>query len=144
MFSVGNWSGMALHLRGNTEAFMRAASPHKKLRMHSGTHVHPFYTEDGRQDQLARLRVHIEHALDGMVVAAACPAARSVGLTFGQSLRFVVMPQALRTVVGPLGGIFIALLKNSGVAVAINVPELTSAANQIGTDTAQFSSGSNP
>jgi predicted acyl esterase len=52
MFSVGNWSGMGLHLRGNTEAFMRAATPHKKLRIHAGTHVHPFYTEEGRQDQL--------------------------------------------------------------------------------------------
>lgn len=52
MLSVGNWSGMALHLRGNTEAFMRAASKHKKLRIQAGTHVHPFYTEEGRQDQL--------------------------------------------------------------------------------------------
>ena len=52
MFSVGNWSGMGLHLRGNTEAFMRAATPHKKLRIHAGTHVHPFYTEEGRSDQL--------------------------------------------------------------------------------------------
>jgi uncharacterized protein len=52
MFSVGNWSGMGLHLRGNTEAFMRAASPHKKLRIHLGSHVHPFYTEDGRRDQI--------------------------------------------------------------------------------------------
>jgi uncharacterized protein len=52
MFSAGNWSGMGLHLRGNTEAFMRAASKHKKLRMHSGTHVHPFYTEDARAEQL--------------------------------------------------------------------------------------------
>jgi predicted acyl esterase len=52
LFSVGNWSGMALHLRGNTEAFMRAASKHKKLRIHAGTHVHPFYTEEGRRDQL--------------------------------------------------------------------------------------------
>jgi putative CocE/NonD family hydrolase len=52
LFTVGNWSGMGLHLRGNTEAFMRAASPHKKLRIHAGTHVHPFYTEDGRADQL--------------------------------------------------------------------------------------------
>ena len=52
LFTVGNWSGMALHLRGNTEAFMRAASPHKKLRMQAGTHVHPFYTEEGRRDQL--------------------------------------------------------------------------------------------
>ncbi len=52
MYSVGNWSGMGLHLRGNTEAFMRAATSHKKLRIHAGTHVHPFYTEDGRRDQL--------------------------------------------------------------------------------------------
>jgi glutamate transport system permease protein len=65
-------------------------------------------------------------------------AARAIGLTFPQVLRLVVLPQALRTVVGPLGGIFIALLKNSGVAVAINVPELTSAASDIGTRTADF------
>jgi uncharacterized protein len=52
MLTVGNWSGMGLHLRGNTEAFMRAASRHKKLRIHSGTHVHPFYTEEGRREQL--------------------------------------------------------------------------------------------
>jgi uncharacterized protein len=52
MLSAGNWSGMGLHLRGNTEAFMRAASRHKKLRMHSGTHVHPFYTEEARREQL--------------------------------------------------------------------------------------------
>ena len=50
--SVGNWTGFALHMRGNTEAFMRAASKHKKLRMQTGSHVHPFYTEDGRRDQL--------------------------------------------------------------------------------------------
>jgi putative CocE/NonD family hydrolase len=52
MFTVGNWSGMALHLRGNTEAFMRAASKNKKLRIHAGSHVHPFYTENGRADQI--------------------------------------------------------------------------------------------
>lgn len=50
-YSVGNWTGFGLHLRGNTEAFMRAASPHKKLRIHTGSHVHPFYTEEGREDQ---------------------------------------------------------------------------------------------
>jgi hypothetical protein len=52
MLSVGNWTGMGLHLRGNTEAFMRAASRHKKLRIHASTHVHPFYSEEGRRDQL--------------------------------------------------------------------------------------------
>jgi predicted acyl esterase len=50
-YSVGNWTGFGLHLRGNTEAFMRAAARHKKLRIHTGSHVHPFYTEEGREDQ---------------------------------------------------------------------------------------------
>ena len=52
MYSVGNWSGMALHLRGNVEGFTRAASKHKKLRIHTGTHYHPFYSEEGKRDQL--------------------------------------------------------------------------------------------
>lgn len=65
-------------------------------------------------------------------------AARAIGLTFPQTLGVVVMPQALRTVVGPLGGIFIALLKNSSLAVVIGVSELTSAAERVGTDTARF------
>jgi predicted acyl esterase len=51
-FSVGNWTGFGLHLRGNTEAFMRSPSKHKKLRIHTGSHVHPFYTEEGRADQI--------------------------------------------------------------------------------------------
>ena len=51
-YSAGNWSGMGLHLRGNTEAFMRARSRHKKLRIHAGTHYHPFYAEEARRDQL--------------------------------------------------------------------------------------------
>jgi uncharacterized protein len=52
LYSAGNWSGMGLHLRGNTEGFMRAASAQKKLRIHAGTHYHPFYTEEGKRDQL--------------------------------------------------------------------------------------------
>ncbi|MFN3655762.1 MAG: CocE/NonD family hydrolase [Pseudolabrys sp.] len=51
MYSVGNWTGFGLHLRGNTEGFVRAASKHKKLRIHTGSHVHAFYTEEGRADQ---------------------------------------------------------------------------------------------
>ena len=52
LYSVGNWSGMALHLRGNVEGFVRAKSKHKKLRIHTGTHYHPFYSEEGKKDQL--------------------------------------------------------------------------------------------
>ena len=51
-YSAGNWSGHNLHLRGNIEGFVRAASKHKKLRVHCGTHYHAFYTEEGRHDQL--------------------------------------------------------------------------------------------
>jgi predicted acyl esterase len=51
-YSVGNWTGFGLHLRGNTEAYMLSASKHKKLRMQNGSHVHPFYTADGRKDQM--------------------------------------------------------------------------------------------
>ena len=48
-------------------------------------------------------------------------AARSIGLTFAQSLRFVVMPQALRSVVPPLGSVIIAMVKNSAIVGAFGV-----------------------
>ena len=64
-------------------------------------------------------------------------AARSLGLTFPQVLGIVVLPQALRTVVAPLGSVFIALTKNTSVAGTISVGELTFIANRINTDTAQ-------
>jgi putative CocE/NonD family hydrolase len=52
LYSVGNWGGFALHLRGNTEGYLNAASKVKKLRIHTGTHFHPFHSEEGRMDQL--------------------------------------------------------------------------------------------
>lgn len=51
-------------------------------------------------------------------------AARAVGLTFTQTMSQVVLPQALRTVVPPLINIFIALTKNTSVAVGFFVTEL--------------------
>lgn len=51
-------------------------------------------------------------------------AARSIGLTFGQTLGFVVMPQAIRMVVPPLINVFIALTKNTSVAGGFFVLEL--------------------
>jgi predicted acyl esterase len=52
LYSVGNWGGFSMHLRGNTEGFMNAASKNKKLRIHTGSHFHPFHSEEGRMDQL--------------------------------------------------------------------------------------------
>lgn len=48
-------------------------------------------------------------------------AARSLGLNFTQSLTTVVLPQALRTVVPPLGSVIIAMFKNSAVVGAFGV-----------------------
>ena len=51
-------------------------------------------------------------------------AARSIGLTFGQSLREVVLPQGFRGAITPLGNTLIALTKNTTVATAIGVSEI--------------------
>ncbi|MGW0547968.1 amino acid ABC transporter permease [Streptomyces altiplanensis] len=51
-------------------------------------------------------------------------AARSLGMTFSQTLRMIVLPQATRTVIPPLSSIFIALTKNSAIAGAFSVIEL--------------------
>jgi glutamate transport system permease protein len=64
-------------------------------------------------------------------------AARSIGLTFTQNLRLVILPQALRTVVQPIGNIWIALVKNTAVASFIAVPELIYRTGQINTAESQ-------
>jgi glutamate transport system permease protein len=45
-------------------------------------------------------------------------AARAVGLTFMQSLGSIILPQAFRAVVAPLGSVMIAMIKNTTVAIA--------------------------
>lgn len=50
-------------------------------------------------------------------------AGRSLGLTFSQNVRYVVLPQAFRVVIAPLGSVLIALTKNTTVAAAIGVLE---------------------
>jgi predicted acyl esterase len=52
VYSVGNWGGWGLHLRGNTEAYLCAASKQKKLRIHTGDHFRPFHSNEGKVDQL--------------------------------------------------------------------------------------------
>jgi glutamate transport system permease protein len=50
-------------------------------------------------------------------------AARSLGFSFGQNLRIVLLPQAFRSVIPPLGSVLIALTKNTTIASAIGVAE---------------------
>ncbi|PZG33059.1 glutamate ABC transporter permease [Spongiactinospora gelatinilytica] len=45
-------------------------------------------------------------------------AARAIGLTFLQSLSLIILPQAFRAVIAPLGNVMIAMIKNTTVAIA--------------------------
>jgi glutamate transport system permease protein len=65
-------------------------------------------------------------------------AARALGLTFPQVLGHVVMPQALRSVVAPIGNVFIALVKNTSIAYTISVIEVTGTAQRLAIETASF------
>lgn len=52
-------------------------------------------------------------------------AARSLGMSYFQSMRFIILPQAVRRILPPLGNDFIALLKDSSLATVLAVNELT-------------------
>jgi glutamate transport system permease protein len=71
------------------------------------------------------------------VAVGQAEAARSLGLTFPQVLFLVILPQALRTVVAPLGSLFIALIKNSSIALVIAVKELVFLTDSLANETAQ-------
>jgi len=58
-------------------------------------------------------------------------AARAIGLTFGQTLSLVVLPQAVRSVIPPLINVFIALAKNTSVAAGFAVVELVASGRRL-------------
>ncbi|UGY93994.1 amino acid ABC transporter permease [Streptomyces gobiensis] len=58
------------------------------------------------------------------VAVGQAEAARSLGMTFMQTLRLIVLPQATRTVLPPMSSILIALTKNSAIAGAFSNTEL--------------------
>jgi aspartate/glutamate/glutamine transport system permease protein len=62
-------------------------------------------------------------------------AARSIGLDFLSTLRYVVLPQAFRAVIPPLGNLLIAMIKNSAIAAAIATPDLLYRGQIVNTDT---------
>ncbi|WP_220504688.1 CocE/NonD family hydrolase [Microbispora sp. H13382] len=61
LLSAGNWGGQGLHLRGNVEGFLQAASEQKWLELHGLEHWTTYYTDYGREIQLA----FFDHFLKG-------------------------------------------------------------------------------
>ncbi len=58
-------------------------------------------------------------------------AASALGMTWGQSLRHIILPQAIRMVIPPVTNDFIALLKDSSLVSVITMVELTSTYGQL-------------
>ncbi|TDB90399.1 amino acid ABC transporter permease [Actinomadura sp. KC216] len=67
-------------------------------------------------------------------------AARSIGLTFNQSLRMIILPQAFRSIIAPLGSVLIAMIKNTTVAAAASYAEVALVTKTI-VDKPSFASG---
>ncbi len=63
-------------------------------------------------------------------------AARSIGMTFSQSMSSVILPQAFRAVIPPLTSTYIALAKNTSVAIAIGVTEASFIMKKLNADNA--------
>jgi general L-amino acid transport system permease protein len=81
---------------------------------------------------------HISEVVRGALLAVPRPqvdAARALGLTGAQVLRFVTVPQALRAMVPLLVTNCVSLVKNSSLAVAIGFPDLVSVLNTTGNQT---------
>jgi glutamate transport system permease protein len=58
-------------------------------------------------------------------------AARAIGMTFWQTLTIIVLPQAGRAVIAPLGSVLIALCKNSTIVGTIGLMESSSAMKEL-------------
>jgi glutamate transport system permease protein len=72
----------------------------------------------------------IRSGINGVALGQA-EAARAIGLTFGQTLRLVVLPQGIRMVIPPLLNVIIALTKNTSVAGGFFVLELFASSRRV-------------
>lgn len=64
-------------------------------------------------------------------------AARSLGMSYPQAMRHVILPQALRRILPPLAGQFISLIKDSSLLGIIAIRELTKATREVVTTSLQ-------
>ncbi|HVZ13036.1 MAG TPA: ABC transporter permease subunit, partial [Bauldia sp.] len=64
-------------------------------------------------------------------------AARSLGLPHGLTLRLVVLPQALRVIIPPLGSEYLNIVKNTSLAVAVGYADLVAVGNNVLNPTGQ-------
>ena len=114
--AIGNWglsllpgSGFFQSLAGFT---IRAVSPEGRAIVALGIGYGAFEAEV--------FRAGIQSISKGQMEAA-----KSLGMTYFQAMRFIILPQAIRRVLPPLGNDFIACLKDSSLVSVVAVNELT-------------------
>ncbi len=79
------------------------------------------------------LRAGIESIAKGQMEAAL-----SVGMTYGQAMRYIILPQTIKRVIPPTTNNIVALMKDTSLVMVIGLSELTYKAKQIGAATANF------
>lgn len=65
-------------------------------------------------------------------------AARSLGMTYWQAMRYVILPQAIQRVLPPLGNDFVAMLKDSSLVSVLGVRDITMLGKVYSTSTFRF------
>lgn len=65
-------------------------------------------------------------------------AARSLGMSYWQAMRYVILPQAIRRVLPPLGNDFVAMLKDSSLVSVLGVRDITMLGKVYSTSTFRF------
>jgi general L-amino acid transport system permease protein len=140
------WAGLALILLPPAIVFFAGGAPHlldlphpTRFDFSGGRSITPEFAA------LLAALVAYTAAFIGEIVRAGIlsvsrgqgEAALALGLTRGQALRLVVLPQAIRLVIPPLTSEYLNLAKNSSLAVAIGFPELFSVTNTIANQTGQ-------
>ncbi|MCD6427961.1 MAG: amino acid ABC transporter permease [Caldisericaceae bacterium] len=79
------------------------------------------------------LRAGIESIAKGQMEAAL-----SVGMTYGQAMRYIILPQTIKRVIPPTTNNIVALMKDTSLVMVIGLSEIVYKAKQIGSATANF------
>ena len=62
-------------------------------------------------------------------------AGRSLGLSKAATMRYIILPQAIKNVIPPLGNEFITLIKETAIVGYVSLADLTRVANQVASRT---------
>src|SRR5690606_16470258 len=85
---------------------------------------HTRFSRDWSSDVCSSDLSEILRGAIGAIDRGQWEAAASIGMSGGQTLRRVILPQAARTALPPMGNSFISLVKDTSLAATIQVPEL--------------------